>query len=320
MEELLRLGPKYTVDELSQKMGLDTRSVFRYMERIASTGRNIKAEIRNGRTKEYWIPQETQDIPSELIANLLRMDQSMTQAGVRKYHKVLMQAAQQLDPRNTKPSAAKLDPEPFFHIDHGPFAEYSEAESLTSQGMDKILQAMQNNNPLRLQYQRTEQGQRKLQTIHFEPYFLSLRVGKLYLVGIQPEVSKRQLVSLVYKRIKMLTIEKGKTFERDSRVSLNDFYKYCFGQWVPRGDSKKVEITLKIDESWLMDLFQESHFNPPAELNVTPKGGTAKLSLFDTPDLETWLFSLLPSAEVIQPKSLRERLRKRAESAAKQLL
>lgn len=315
MEALLRFGPRLTIDELSQKMGLDARSVFRYMERVSATGRPIKAGIRNGRVKEYWIPQESVGVPTDLIASLLRMDQSMTQSGVRKYHKIIQQAIEQLDPRKNQTAPANTEPEPCFHLDHGPFAEYSDTDSMTSQTMDRLMQAIQNRNPIRLQYQHLEQGQRKLQTCLFEPYFLSLRVGKLYLIGIQPEVSKRQLVSLVYRRIKMVTVDKSSQFERDSRVNLGDFYRHCFGQWIPRGNAKKLDIILKVDESWLMDLFHESRFNPQASIETTGKGGTVRLSLYDTPDLETWLFSLHPHAQVLQPKALRERLRARAKAA-----
>lgn len=319
MEALLRSGPRFTIEELSAKMGLDSRSVFRYMERVAATGKAIKAGIRHGRIKEYWTPQEQSSVPSDLISALVRMDQSMTQGGVRKYHKLLMRAIEQLDPRNPQTAPAQIDSEPYFHLDHGPFAEYSEASSLTSQTMDRLLQAIQNRNPVRLQYQRTGQGQRKTESILFEPYFLSLRIGKLYLIGIQPEISKRQLVSLVYRRIKMVTVDTRNQFERDSRVNLSDFYRHCFGQWVPRGDAKKLDVVLKVDESWLMELFHESHFNPQASLETTGQGGTVRLSLYDTPDLESWLFSLHPHAQVVQPRALRQRLRARAQAALSML-
>jgi|GEM_PF-2211187 len=321
IDELLSSGGHFTIDELSTKMGIDSRSVFRYLDRLQASGRQVSAQFRTGRTKEYWIPTEISSPPQELIQALQKMDQAMTEGGVRKYHKILTQVIQHLNPL-PKPDLsipAGLNKfgneiEPFFHLDHGPLAEHNKSDSLTAQTMDKILGAIQNQNCLKIQYAKS--GQKKTETILFEPYFLSLRVGKLYLVGTYSGESR--LVSLVFKRFKMISVE-SQTFKRNTRANLQDFYKHCFGQWVPREDAKKIDITLKIEEAWLLDIFQESNFNPSVTIEAAETSTIVKLCLYDTPDLESWLFSLHPHARVISPRSLRERLRIRADAVAKQL-
>jgi len=322
IEQLLSSDTKYSIDELSVRMGIDSRSVFRYLDRLEASGRLINAQIRSGRVKEYWIATETPETPQDLITSLLKMDQSMTEGGVRKYHKLLMQAVNQLDPtakklgsKPKKREALRIEIEPHFHLDHGPLAEYNRPESLTDKTMDKILLAIQNQNLLHLQYVKADSKGRAHQLIDFEPYFLSLRVGKLYLVGSLLGQKKLELVSLVYKRIKMVTIDSNRKFERDVKASLDNYYKHCFGQWVPRGEAKKLDITLKVDETWLLEMFHESNFNPQATIETTGKGGLVHLTLFDTPDLESWLFSLHPHAQILQPRVLRDRLRQRATQA-----
>ena len=213
------------------------------------------------------------------------------------------------------------DPEHFFHLDHGPLAEHIHLRQGPRDKMiDSILSAISRQVRIRVSYTKTEAASKKRQTnkFLFDPYYLSLRVGKLYLVGTHPEDKTGTLVSLVFKRITMVS-DTADTFERNARATLKDHYKHCFGQWVPRGDAKPLDITLKVDAGWLLDLFSESNFNPEAQVEPGNEGGQVRLKLYDTPDLESWLFGLHPHAQVVTPEKLRLRLKARALEAVKLL-
>jgi predicted DNA-binding transcriptional regulator YafY len=330
IENILSSGDHFSVDELTHLMGIDSRSVFRYLERLTKTGCEVSNQTRNGRVKEYWITQAKPEVPQDLIDKLQKMDQTMTSGGIRKYHKTILQAISQLSPQTEFTGATKVSPsvkfstgrsdiEPNFHLDHGPLAEYHNPDSLKDRMMDQIMTAIQNQSRIRITYNKVDKGNKKEPfMLLFEPYFLSLRVGKLYLVGCHQDQKKKPLVSIVFRRIRMIT-DTGIKFDRDPKANLADYYKHCFGQWIPREDAKKLDILLKVDQSWLLELFNESNFHPEASIETTGQGGTVRLCLYDTPDLESWLFGLHPHAQVIEPKALRLRLKNRASEALRML-
>ncbi|HSQ42040.1 MAG TPA: helix-turn-helix domain-containing protein, partial [Fibrobacteraceae bacterium] len=235
IEALLRSGKSHTIEELAKHLGIDNRSVFRYLRRLEITGCQILAKPRNGRTKEYWIA--ALHTHTDLLSKLKRMDEAMTGGGIRKYHRLLQQTIAHLSSptivsggRSFSPSgrmaAIELEIEPCFHLDHGPLAEYLPTGSLREMLMDKLLMAMRAHKVIKLSYNRVERSGAKLVHMEMEPYFLSLRVGKLYLIGVPRSASSSPPVSVVFQRIRMVT-ETGEEFAPNPRVQMDDFYKYC---------------------------------------------------------------------------------------------
>lgn len=46
---------------------------------------------------------------------------------------------------------------------------------------------------------------------------------------------------------------------------------------------------------------------------------TVELSIYDTPDLEGWLLSVLPDVKILEPESLKANLRKKLKESVKAL-
>jgi len=317
LEALFLKGKVLTLMDIAEELSIEIRSAFRYLLRLEKMGHTIQSGLRSqSRTKDYWIDGQQKSIPVSLVERLRKMDIDLTLGGTRKYHKLLLETIEFCDPNKevTSTQSSLGEIEPYFHVDHGPLSEQIPATGKRDQIIDHLLEAIRFQHVLQIHYLHAGQSQSTL--LLCEPYFLSLRVGKLYLLcRVLEKDSNDSMQILVFRRIRMIT-KTNKVFTRNSKLLADDFYQHCFGQWVPRQKEKVETITLRPISTWTKDFLSETHFDPPLRFN---EEGDAMIQLYLTPDLENWILGLLPDVQLLGPETLKKKLRQRIQKISQNL-
>lgn len=303
----LAAGPA-TVQELCVSTGCNARTVYRHLEALEAGNSGLRKVKGDGKTRRYFLEQSTPAVPPALVQGLQKMQKELAAGGNHRHAKLVPAVLSYLKPETplgTVPEAISLDSR--FELDHGPLSEFASSEDR----VEKLLAAIHSGQTLALSYEHRDGS---LERVDFQPYHVVLRVGRLYLLGVRE--GKTTVESLVVRRIRM-TATTPRFFHRPD-FDVKEYYKYCFGQWVPRQKGvKPLSIVLAPRDSWGRLLFSESHFNPPAKTRTTREGEErVELKLYDTPDLRKWLISLMPEVEVLEPMELRQALR----ATAKEIL
>lgn len=311
LQKALAEGPA-TAQQLCLATGCNIRSLYRHLEALEAQGVPIRKVKGEGKERRYYIERNTPSVPAALLQGLQKMQKELTAGGNHRHAKIIPSVLAYLQPEKPQgliPEAITLDSR--FELDHGPLSEFASSEDK----VEKLLAAIHAGKVLQLDYAHRDGS---IEKIAFMPWHVVLRVGRVYLLGARE--GKTQTESLVVSRIRMLAAT-SRFFARPEDFSVAEYYKHCFGQWVPRQKGQKpLSIILVPRDSWGKLLFQESHFNPPARIREERNGECrVELRLYDTPDLRKWLLSLMPEIEVLEPVELRAELRALATSIASSL-
>jgi len=302
-----------SVGEISNYLNKNKRTVFRHLAALKKHGYALQTSGNRGNTV-YYLSKEEDQTPALMLRKVEKMQQELLAGGNHKYSTLLESMIHYLDPSRDKKRVREfLRIDPGCYISHGPLAEHKEYRNMVS----KVLQAIEDFKVLRIQY-----GEER--PANFFPLRVSLRVGRLYLLGVWQTKSDKSgdVKQLAFSRIQNFSVT-SKTFSEQDTGGVNPkefdpekHYRYCFGQWVP-AQQKPEEIRIEIMESWVKKLFQEADFNPPAKLTEQDGNAVATLKLYLTPDLENWLLGMHPDIRVREPQSLVRRLNKRMRDSLK---
>lgn len=314
LEKLLKSGRRYTLAEISQELSVNERSVFRYLERLELNGINVQKRVRGQKIKEYWISLQETDVDPDLLDAIRAMDSELTTNGMRKYHRLLKRIENALDDNTHKNEMVSNLVQGDFHFDNGPLAHQIGQDNNLHQMVDKLLLAIQNKSVVKITYPLDAENSRTTR-FEFFPYRVFLRMGKLYLVGYHSK--DEAVINLSIPRIKMLSVTRD--FYEAPQFDLDSYFKYCFGQWVPRAKMEPTRVILQIKEDWVFKLFDESNFNPPALIKPRIRSPKVYLQVYLTPDFEAWLLGLLPAVEILEPLSLKQQLLQRCKTVMKSL-
>jgi proteasome accessory factor B len=144
------------------------------------------------------------------------------------------------------------------------------------------------------------------------PYHLGCMANQWYLIGFDCEREAVRTFALA--RLEAVR-ETGISFEKPKGFSVAEMFSGSFSAF----QTGKVErVVLRLD-GFAARLAAERKWHPSQELRAD-KDGSAELRLEVTvaPDLENWILSWGQHAEVLKPKSLREKIAGIAKSMAKQ--
>lgn len=175
--------------------------------------------------------------------------------------------------------------------------------------LDNILDAMQRNVELQIDYQRYERGQEEhMQTFHFQPYALKVYNRRWYLLGYKKEKEDLRLISL--DRIHDLKIT-STHFELPSDFDARKYFTDVVGVYV---DRDKQASNVKIRAYGVQAEYLRSTPLHKSQAEVRSKHGefaefTYRLCL--TPELISQLLAMGEKVEVLEPKELREEIRNR---------
>lgn len=298
-----------TLEELSQLMGANPRTIFRFLGKLDADGLGLRKSVIHGRTLKYWLEPPSPLIPPRLLNQLRTMDSELAQGGNLRYRKNLQAIINHLDPARPKnqtvPVPIQIDPH--FVLDHGPLAE----NQISDKMVGRLISAIETGEELKIVYNPSNLN--NTQTLLFHPVKVVLRVGRLYLLGKPAEQNNPRIIPLAVRRIRNFT-STGKLFPT-SPFDVSNYYRYCFGPWSPQEKTKPERIVLAIKEAWAETLLKESNFQPPLRWRSQQNSPIAELKLYLNPDLENWLLGLIPAVKVLEPQSLALRLRERMSKA-----
>lgn len=174
---------------------------------------------------------------------------------------------------------------------------------------DNILDAMQRNVELQIDYQRYERGQEEhMQTFHFQPYALKVYNRRWYLLGYRKEKEDLCLISLD----RIHDLKKTNThFELPSDFDARMYFADVVGVYK---DKDKQALNVKIRAYGVQAEYLRSTPLHKSQAEVRSKHGefaefTYKLCV--TPELVSQLLSMGENVEVLEPEELREEMKER---------
>jgi predicted DNA-binding transcriptional regulator YafY len=291
-------GEGLSVRNLSDKLGVDERTVKRYLSDL----RRLKFDLVQDRSgpgrKSLYRIRTTGGPPGHFLPALKKIRTELHAGGNPKYTALINQLMRFLEDKESAPRGDAAEETPSnaeaYYIDHGPFAEADPPP-----GILKILEtSIGARTAIRLSYSglSSETGESL-----FYPYALCLRVGTLYLIGRQGE-NKGPFKSLSVKRIKRCIATRD-SFGRDP-FDPAEYYKYTFGQWARQTDENPETVVLSLRAPWLEKYLSESHFNPPGRILKKGKDVQFEVKIVVKPDFVNWVLSLVPDLVPVKPESL----------------
>lgn len=176
--------------------------------------------------------------------------------------------------------------------------------------LDNILDAMQRNVELLIDYQRYERGQEEehMQTFHFQPYALKVYNRRWYLLGYKKEKEDLRLISLD----RVHDLKKTNThFELPSDFDARKFYADVVGVYK---DKDKQALNVKIRAYGVQAEYLRSTPLHKSQSEVRSKHGefaefTYRLCV--TPELISQLLAMGENVKVLEPKELKEEMKTR---------
>ena len=175
--------------------------------------------------------------------------------------------------------------------------------------LDNILDAMQRNVELQIDYQRYERGQEEhMQTFHFQPYALKVYNRRWYLLGYKKEKEDLRLISLD----RVHDLKKTNThFELPSDFDARKYFADVVGVYK---DKDKQALNVKIRAYGVQAEYLRSTPLHKSQAEVRSKHGefaefTYRLCI--TPELVSQLLAMGENVEVLEPKELKDEMKKR---------
>jgi proteasome accessory factor B len=143
------------------------------------------------------------------------------------------------------------------------------------------------------------------------PYHLGCLANQWYLIGYDTDRDAVRTFALA--RLEDV-VETGAEFPKPKDFSVTEMFSGSFSAF----QTSKVErVILKLD-AFAARLAAERKWHPSQELRPDRDGGAElRMEVSPAPDLENWILSWGDHAEVLKPKSLREKIAVAAKAMAK---
>lgn len=176
--------------------------------------------------------------------------------------------------------------------------------------LNAIIEAMQRNVELQIDYQRYDRGQEEehMQTFHFQPYALKVYNRRWYLLGYKKEKEDLRLISLD----RIHDLKKTSThFELPTDFDARKYFADVVGVYK---DKDKQALNVKIRAYGVQAEYLRSTPLHKSQAEVRSKHGefaecTYRLCI--TPELISQLLAMGENVEVLEPKELKDEMKKR---------
>jgi proteasome accessory factor B len=195
--------------------------------------------------------------------------------------------------------------------------ELTEAISFRPQGLavteldafQTLAEATLKHREVRFDYRSLNKGSDEPR--HVQPYHLGCLANQWYLIG--RDADRYALRTFALARLHNVA-ETGTAFAKPKDFSVAEMFSGSFSAF----QSQKVErVVLRLD-AFAARLAGERKWHPSQELKPIADGGSElRLEVSIAPDLENWILSWGDHAEVLKPKSLREKIASAAKAMAK---
>lgn len=176
--------------------------------------------------------------------------------------------------------------------------------------LNSIVEAMQNNQELRVDYQRYEYEQREehLQTFHIQPYALKVYNRRWYLLGYLKE--HEGLRNIALDRILDLKVLKT-TFDMPADFDARSYYTNVVGIFV-NDDLPVTKVKIRV-YGVQAEYLRSTPLHKSQSEGSSKRGEFAEFTyrLCITPELVSQLLAMGDKVEVLEPEELREEIKER---------
>lgn len=303
----LEASPGRTVIELAQELACSKRTIWRDLRDLKSVGFLLAGRKEKGRSRIGLAEGYQSQLPlplsySEFISLYLSISR--------------------LQPLQGTPFQESFDSF-FARIRSSPPAPmlqfFEELETiLPTQGLraqadlagepliEKITQAIMDRQTLEIDYHSASRG--KVTSRKIDPYRLWYQEGGLYLIAYCH--LRQKVLVFIMDRIRAAR-PTSETFALPERFHSEEYVKESFGQMI-RGEPVRVQILFSPNQArWV----GERIWHPSQKMQYQLDGSLLmSLEVADTLELKRWILGFGQEAEVLEPKELRQAIRKEAEA------
>lgn len=298
-----------TAAEISAEMQVPTRTVYRDLDAIHDAGFPVYQErsgkqsywrLLDGFTKRFQLPITATELMS------LHMSRDLLQV----FEGTIFQESMESLFAKVK---ASLPPETLGYLDHiservkvgfGPSKDYRSFSATIS----ALSRAVAEKKRVEILYKAISTGGETLRRV--DPYQVWVMNGSLYLIGHCH--LRNEIRTFAMDRIKALT-PLDDTFCMPEGFSLDEYLQTAFR--VMRGAPEVVKVGFKPGAAQVV---KERIWHPSQEIREHEDGGvTVTLEAPINYEIVSWILGFGASARVLEPESLRERIRNELETAVR---
>ena len=261
----------------------------------------LDAPVHYNRKEKGWQYTEEYDISQHLgftekQFNRLRLGLEI----ITRYEKFELIDKKELGKMHNKLQLSESNPyHKYIHFENVPYYQGAELVGF-------FLQAIEEQRPVQFQYESFKEPGLRNRILH--PYILKEREDRWYLIGKLPEFNE-VLVTYALDRIKKNTHLKvlEDTFQRDSAFNVEEIFRFTYGMTVLNAPIEEVELFFTPLQA---RYFQSKPFYPYEVIEQSEKGLAVKMKVIPNWEFVHKLMSLGDGVEVVNPKKLRDSIKK----------
>ena len=171
----------------------------------------------------------------------------------------------------------------------------------------RLFNAIINKQVLTITYKAFDKAP-KIYTIH--PYYLKQYNNRWFLFGLNPEYE--QLSNLALDRIEKIK-DLSTSYIENKEIDFNEYFEDTVGVTIPQNKSPE-KIILKVESS-LVGYVKSKPLHGSQKIKEGDPFAILELNLIINYELETLLFSMADRISILEPTSLKESIKQRAQKA-----
>lgn len=306
IQRLARSRGGLLLDDLATELGCVRRTVYRDLNALMYAGFPVLSERRDGRTYYRFVDSyrlgDVPFTPDELLALAFGEDLLRPLEGT-VFHESIEAALAKIK--------AGLGPElqaylgtlrDAFRVLPGPHKNYAESRETIRVLNDSVLA----HETLRMRYHTGATG--RVATRDFDPYRVFYRGGGLYALG--HDHASGELRTFAVDRIRRIE-RRGRKFELPKDFDFDAYVASSFGVIA----EPALRVRIRFEPRWASYVAERS-WHESQQLETRDDGSLEfSMEVGGTAEIRTWVLSFGSGAEVLEPESLRDEVRKELEAS-----
>ncbi len=294
------------LDELARELDCVRRTVYRDLDALMYAGFPVVSEKRDGHVFYRFLDSfRLGDVPftaDEILALAFGEDLLRSLEGT-VFHDSIRSAMGKIRSGLGPELTAYLERlGETFKVLPGPHKRYVEARETIQVLNDSVLARRR----VRMRYYTGRTGAESDREL--DPYRVWYRAGGLYVIGHDHQSG--EIRTFAVERIRNIALADG-NFELPESFDFDAYTASSFGIVA----EPATAVRIRFDARW-STYVEEYRWHPSQKLEPLPDGTLElRMEVGDTNELRSWVLSFGSGAEVIEPESLREKVRRELEAA-----
>jgi predicted DNA-binding transcriptional regulator YafY len=296
------------LDELARELDCVRRTIYRDLDALMYAGFPVVSEKRDGHVFYRFLDSfRLGDVPftaDEILALAFGEDLLRSLEGT-VFHDSIRSALGKIRSGLGPELTAYLERlGETFKVLPGPHKRYVEARETIQVLNDSVLARRR----VRMRYYTGRTGAESDREL--DPYRVWYRAGGLYVIGHDHQSG--EIRTFAVERIRAIALADG-NFELPESFDFDAYTAASFGIVA----EPATAVRIRFDARW-STYVEEYRWHPSQKLEPLPDGTLElRMEVGDTNELRSWVLSFGSGAEVIEPESLREKVRRELEAATR---